>query len=66
MSLPTERDLRFCVQTTEARTEIRYFASPQDHEGLTLYLTPKERRQLAAALRKPGTVFLARDDAKTL
>ncbi len=64
MSTPAERDLRFCIQTSAERSEIRYFAHPQDYDGTTIRLTSLEREQLCHALAKPGTAFIPRDDSR--
>ncbi|MEQ1862803.1 MAG: hypothetical protein ABMA13_23015 [Chthoniobacteraceae bacterium] len=57
-------ELRFAIHTSRSgRVEIRYFASPQDAEGTTIRLTPRERDDLAFALACPGFHAVKRDDA---
>lgn len=58
-----DAQLRWCVVVDACgATEMRYFRSPHDVEGITIRLTPREREELGHALAKGGVSFLLRDD----
>lgn len=56
-----EYQLRFAVITKASGTEIRYFRSPADAEGVIMRLTPRERELLAFALAQNGFHPIARE-----
>lgn len=57
-----EFQLRFAVLTTADRSEVRYFASPMDAEGVLMLLSPRERELLVLAPAKYGFHAIEREE----